>query len=204
MLTAARLKGHVVLWYSQKHAAAISPTPTASHTTPAAKMSQYRRTDGLQLSRILFIHTAIKGSFHPHSEQTSRNILVRKALSRGGDAAAKGNEFTGTVHSPYRYDCRLSEQTAELSFVSGFFPRDRDQPRGRSLPVYYPYRHLIGYYRGKGFGRSISRKGDHVQPDRAYAGHRFEFFNGKKSLRAAWAILRSSLTGIKAPLRPPT
>ena len=68
------------------------------------------------------------------------------------------------------------QQTAESCLVPGFFPRDRDKPCRSSLLVYYPYSHLIGYYRGKGFGRSISRKSYHVQSDRAHTRQRLELF----------------------------
>ena len=119
---------------------------------------------------------------HSPADPLTYSALVRKALRRGWYAAAKRNELAGAAGPGHRDNCRFSEQAAERGFFPRFFSRNRNQPGGRGLLVYYPYRHLIGYYRRKGFGRSISRQGNHVQSDRAYAGHRFEFFDRKKSL----------------------
>ena len=55
---------------------------------------------------------------------------VVKALRRGGDAAAKGDEFRRIVLSRHRYNCRFAEQTAEMGFVPCFFAGDWNEPGG--------------------------------------------------------------------------
>ena len=97
--------------------------------------------------------------------------------------------------------------------------QDRGGPKPRSQPLRRPWRRHRDDHRGRlvvdhpdGISsamiaervcRGIAGHGDHVEADRTDARHRFQLFEHERPRPAARGV-PSSLTGMNAPLRPPT
>ena len=103
---------------------------------------------------------------------TSASIPQR--LERGGDAAAEADERRAGAGVADLDDGHRAEQAAEIDHVAGLRARHGDQPGGGGLVVDHADGHLVGDDRGDRLGGRVAGDGDHVQPDRADAGHRFE------------------------------
>ena len=102
-------------------------------------------------------------------------VLVPQGLDGGGDAAAEVYEgFAGAAIADF-HDRRGPEQAAEIDPVARLGPRHGYQPHGGRLVVDHADGHFVGNDGGDGLGRGVAGDGDHVQADRADAGHGFEF-----------------------------
>jgi Zn-dependent protease len=107
--------------------------------------------------------------------------LVPQRLDGGGDAAAEMHEGLAGPAVADLHDRGGPEQAAEIHALAGFRPGHGDQPHGGRLVVDHADGHFVGDDRGDGLRRGVAGDGDHVQPDRADAGHRLEFFQDEVS-----------------------
>ena len=97
-------------------------------------------------------------------------------MDRRRNAAATGHEglAAGLVH---RNDRRVAHEAAEVGHLPYAFAFNRNHTHGRGFLVDHADRSLVGDDAGNGGGGGISRNGDHVKADGAYAGHGFELFD---------------------------
>ena len=110
-----------------------------------------------------------------HREE-GREKLVFEAVDWGGDATASGHESFAAGLVDWN-DRRIAHQAAEVGHLPYAFALDRNHAHGRGFLVDHADRSLVGDDAGNGGGGGISRNGDHVKADGAYAGHGFELFD---------------------------
>jgi Zn-dependent protease len=108
-------------------------------------------------------------------------VLIPQGLDGGGDAAAEVHEGLAGAAVADFHDRRGPEQAAEIHPVAGLGPRHGNQPHGGRLVVDHADGHFVGDDGGNGLRRGVAGDGDHVQSDRADAGHRLELLQHEVS-----------------------
>jgi Zn-dependent protease len=110
----------------------------------------------------------------PAEDDNRIYALIPQRLDGGGDAAAEVYEgLAGAAVADFD-DRRGAEQSAEIDHVARLGPGHGNQPHGGRLVVHHADGHLVGDDGGDGLRRGVAGDGDHVQADRADAGHRLE------------------------------
>ena len=134
---------------------------------------------------------------------TDSFYLVFQALHRRRNSAAPVHEGLGGEGMDRLYRGG-AQQAAELHRVPHLFAGGGDEADGGGLGADHADGRLVGDDGGDGLGGGVPGDGDHVQTHRAHAGHGLQLVQVRAPELAAAIMPSSSLTGMKAPDRPPT
>ena len=119
----------------------------------------------------------------PKQCTNAQNALVLERVNRRRDSAATGHEglAAGLVD---RHDGRVAHKAAEVRHFADALARHGDHAHGGGLLVDHADRGLVGDDAGNGGCGGVSRNGNHVEADGAYAGHGFELLDGQATGRS--------------------
>ena len=102
--------------------------------------------------------------------------LIFEGVNRCRDTAGAVDEPV-TAETADGHDRRAAEQAAEFQCISLFLSDRRDETDRRRLAVDHADGHLVRNDAGNGRALRVARDGDHIQTDRAYAGHGLQLFD---------------------------